>query len=338
MKKLVGSALANPAQVNPAGMKARPWLTPLIVFGALALLPLLPGVRYLLSLLIGVYIFAVFAMSFDLLMGFGGIISFGHALFFGIGTYMAALLVRYAHLNFWVAFIVAPSVAAVLALVVGAMTLRVKGVYFAMVTMAFAEFFRILAEKFSNVTGGSDGLAVDVAPVWAYGPRHRVQMYLLALVFLVACFLVLRRVVNSPFGRVLVAIRENEGRAAVLGYNVFAHKLVTLVLAGVFASLAGVVYAASENFVVPGVLGTETTINGMLMVIIGGAGTLSGPIVGSAVVRLAGIMLSTYTMRWRLILGLGYALVVLFMPGGLAGVWAKWGGLRARRQRAKVGA
>ena len=297
-----------------------------IIFGCLALLAFVPGVRYLLSLLIGVYIFAVFAMSFDLLMGFGGIISFGHALFFGLGTYTAAMVVKYAHLNFWVALIVAPLVAILLSLVVGAMTLRVKGVYFAMVTMAFAEFFRILAEKFSKITGGGDGLAVDIAPAWAYGPRHRIQMYLLALAFMVVCFLALRRIVNSPFGRVLVAIRENEGRAAVLGYNVFAHKLVALSLAGVFAAWAGVMYGAAENFVVPGVLGTVTTINGMLMVIIGGAGTLSGPIVGATIVQLAGVLLSSYTRRWRLVLGVGYALVVMFMPGGLAGVWAKWGG------------
>ncbi len=295
-------------------------IAPLPLLLALAALPLLHGDRYLLSLLISVFVFAVFAISFDLLMGYGGIVSFGHALFFGSGAYAAAMLARYLHTSIWVALAAVPVVSLGFALVVGALSLRLKGVHFAMVTMAFAEFFRILAEKFSAITGGGDGLAVQVAPDWAYGPRHRVELYFLVLGFAVLSYLVARRVVNSPFGRVLVAIRENEPRAAMLGYNVFAYKLGALTLAGVLASLAGVIYAAAENFVVPGVLGTETTINVMLMTIIGGAGTLSGPLVGAAVVKLAGTVLSTYTERWRLVLGIGYALIVLFLPAGLAGL------------------
>ncbi|MEW8977756.1 MAG: branched-chain amino acid ABC transporter permease [Symbiobacterium sp.] len=318
------------------------WLgvaVPAAVILFLALLPFLPGLgsnRYLLALLIGAFVFAVFAMSFDVLLGYTGIVSFGHALFFGTGTYAAILLAKYMGAGFWTALAVAPVVAAVLALIVGSLSLRVKGVYFAMVSMAFAEFFRVVAEKASSITGGSDGLAVQVAPDWAYGPRHRVELYFLTLALAVVTYLVLRRVLASPFGRTLVAIRENEQRAAALGYNVFAFKLGSLVLAGMVASLAGVMYAATENFVVPSVVGVDTTIQVLLMSIIGGVGTLGGPALGAGIIRLAGTLLSSYTERWRLALGALYALLVLFLPSGLAGL-ARAVGRRLEARRVRTG-
>lgn len=298
-----------------------------LVVAFLALLPFLPYLgenRYLLSLLIGTFVHAVFAMSFDVLLGYTGVVSFGHALFFGTGTYTAMLLAKYFQIGFWTVLVAAPLLAAVLALAVGSLSLRVRGVYFAMVSLAFAEFFRVLAEKFSRFTGGSDGLAVQVAPDWAYGPRHRVELYFLILAMTVVIYLVLRRVLSSPFGRVLVAIRENEDRAAALGYNVLAFKLGAFVLSGMVAALAGVMLAATDNFVVPSVLGAETTIQALLMTIIGGVGTLGGPALGAGIVRLAGTLLSSYTVRWRLLLGILYALIVLFMPGGLAGLVRNW--------------
>lgn len=294
------------------------------LLGLLPFLPVLGQNRYLLSLLIGTFVFAVFAMSFDVLLGYTGIISFGHALFFGTGTYTAMLLAKYFAIGFWTALAVTPILAAALALVIGSLSLRVRGVYFAMVSMAFAEFVRLLAEKFSKITGGSDGMSMQVVPDWAYGPRHRVELYFLTLGLAVLIYLVLRRVLRSPFGRVLVAIRENEQRAAAVGYNVFAFKLGSIVLSGVVAALAGVMYAATENFVVPSVLGTETTISVLLMSIIGGVGTLGGPALGAVIVRLTGTVLSSYTERWRLVLGLLYALIVLFLPGGLAGLARTW--------------
>jgi branched-chain amino acid transport system permease protein len=306
--------------------KLRAW-APFAVIVFLALVPFLPFLgenRYLLSLLIGTFVFAVFAMSFDVLLGYTGIVSFGHALFFGTGTYTAVLMVKYLGAGFWTVLAAAPLLAALLALLIGSLSLRVHGVYFAMVSMAFAEFFRVLAEKFSRITGGSDGLSVQVAPDWAYGPRHRLELYFLTLGLAVLVYLLLRRILSSPFGRVLVAIRENEQRAAAIGYNVFAFKLGAIVLSGVVAALAGVMYAATENFVVPSVMGTETTIQVLLMAIIRGVGTLGGPALGAGIVRLAGTLLSSYTERWRLLLGLLYALIVLFLPGGLAGIARRW--------------
>ena len=245
----------------------------------------------------------------------------------------AALLAKYYGVGFWASMALAPAIAAVLALVIGALSLRVRGVYFAMVSMAFAEFFRVAAEKFSSITGGSDGLSVQVAPDWAYGPRNRVELYLLTLTLAAVVYLVLRRIIRSPFGRVLVAIRENEQRAAAIGYNVFAFKLGAIVLAGAVAAVAGVMYAATENFVVPTVLSTETTVNVLLMTIIGGAGTLGGPALGAGVVRPGGhAALSPTRERWRLALGLLYALIVLFLPQGIAGVarGGAWPGQRTR--------
>jgi branched-chain amino acid transport system permease protein len=215
-------------------------------------------------------------------------------------------------------------VALVQGLIIGVLSLRVRGVYLAMVTLAFAQMFFILAEAtdFHEWTGAEDGLHGVPVPDWINPTDERLRFYFLALAFCVVMYLIVRRVVDSPVGRVMVAIRENELRAQVIGYNTFVYKLIAVTLAGMLAALAGLMNALWNLNATPAVLDVNTTINALLMTIIGGIGTLVGPLLGAGVLQLLGYWLnSTFGPRWPLIFGLVYLLIVLFFPYGLVGTW-----------------
>ena len=304
-------------------MKARAfsWSKAAVVTGLLAVtfFPVMAPSPYLVSLAIEVFIFSVYAMSYDLLMGFTGIVSFGHALFFGAGAYTAGILLSRTGIPLPGVMALVVVAAALLAAGVGVLSLRVRGVYFAMVTLAFAELFFIVAHKWSRVTGGSDGLTGIPVPDWLLS---RVAFYYFALLLAAAVFLLAQRLINSPAGSVMVAIRENETRAAVIGYNVFAFKLLAMVISGVLAALAGMTYALFLDYAYPALVGIDTTVSALLMTLIGGVGTLWGGILGAAVVRLLGFWLSTLFDRWLLVFGMVYVLIMMFLPSGVMG-WFK---------------
>lgn len=293
---------------------------------ALVAVPALTDSRATLNLLTQIFIMGVFAMSYDILLGYTGIVSFGHALFFGTGAYAVGLIIRSTAPTLgWLAVAVAGTIlfAVVISLVIGYLSLRVKDVYYAMITLAFAELFFITAEKWRSVTNGADGFSFRVpAPL-----QDRLVYYYVALAFMVAVLVVLRRFIDSPAGRVLVAIRENERRAEFLGYDVLRFKLISTVVAGVVGSLAGIAYALYMRFVSTGVLSVEKTIDALLMTIIGGTGTLFGAILGSGVTNLVREWLADLAKvhplleRWYIVFGLLYILIVLFMPAGLVGAW-----------------
>jgi branched-chain amino acid transport system permease protein len=321
------------------------WFTLALLAMAL-LLPLLVN-KFYLGLLIEVFVLAVFALSYNLLLGYIGIISFGHAMFFGAGAYVAALsLVRIPWKNLTQSWAlpggpelfmsVVPLLVIVLGVLlttgllgvlIGIVTLRVRGVYFAMVTLAFAEVLAILAasSELRPFTGGDEGLHDLPVPAWISPTAQRVLFYYLALAFLVLMYLLVRRIVNSPTGRVLIAIRENEQRAASIGYNPFQFKLIGIVVAGMIAGLAGALHALYLRNITPETtLGVGRTIEALLMTIIGGVGTLLGPVIGAIVNRLLGNFLADqplFRTTWQLILGIGYILLVLFFPYGIVGTW-----------------
>ncbi|HUS16723.1 MAG TPA: branched-chain amino acid ABC transporter permease [Chloroflexia bacterium] len=276
------------------------------------------------GVLIQVFILAIYAMSYNLLMGFTGILSFGHAMFFGSGAYATGILLTSAG---WTLEAVVPAViviAVLQSLVIGVLSLRVRGVYLAMVTLAFAQMFFILAEAtdFRQWTGAEDGLHSIPVPAWLSPTDERVHFYLVALGFCVAVYILIARVVASPAGHVLIAIRENEARAQAIGYNTFIYKLMAMVLSGVLAAGAGLLNALWNTNANPEMLSAGTTINALLMTIIGGVGTLAGPVLGAAVLQLLGYWLSTtFGPRWPLLFGLVYIAIVLFFPHGLAGTW-----------------
>ncbi len=302
----------------------RDWLFSLgpYVIIAIILLALPPFLsNYHLSILTKVLIFAIFAISLDLILGYTGLLSLGHAAYLGIAGYTAGILmVRYGLDSFWVVMPLGILAAGIAAAIIGYIALRVSGVYFLLVTLAFGQLLSVVAIKWRGMTGGTDGLfGISVPdlglPGFAWTPS---SFYYLVFIAFAVCFFLLSRITNSPFGRALVGIRENEARMQCLGYNTWAHKYIAFIIAGLFAGVAGVLFAPLYKIMVPAHLGLTTSAAVMLMVIIGSAGTLFGPVIGAALVVLLERIVSTYTPeRWPLILGGIFVISVLFMRGGL---------------------
>jgi branched-chain amino acid transport system permease protein len=294
---------------------------------ALALFPLAAG-NYPVKLLQEILIWGIFAMSLDLLMGYAGMVSFGHSAFFGIGGYVAALaLLRSPGLT---SALVLPALAAGLAaLVIGFFSIRVGGVYFIMLTLAFSQMFHAYTFQVSWL-GAEDGLVGiprPAVPGLDLGSLRGFHGYLLVLVVLAA--LALWRVVRSPFGHVLRGIHENESRMEAVGYAVNRYKLLAFVIAGIFAGLAGSLYSQFNGSITPDAFFWTTSGEALLMVVIGGTGTLGGAVLGAAAFILLQSLVSTYTERWMLILGATFILFVLFAPGGIVGALRGRVGLRA---------
>jgi len=268
--------------------------------------------NFILTLLAQAAVLAVFAASYDVLLGYTGIFSFGHALFLGVGAYLTALFLLGGH-SLLLAIPAAVVAAAALAAVIGAVTLRTKGVYYAMVTLAFAEMFHIYAGM-ARITGGDNGLTGIPVPSVMATPAGS---YYVMLVFAIVCFGAMYFFLESPPGRVLRAVRDNATRAAMVGYNVPLYLVAAQVAAAVFASLAGVFLALNQGMVYTDVLSSNTTVNALLMVILGGIGTLFGAAIGALMVVVLGGILANYFTYWPLFLGAFYILFVLLYPQGL---------------------
>ncbi len=276
------------------------------------------------GLMIQVFILAVFALSYDILMGHTGILSFGHALFFGTGAYAFGIFVKYGHWSPPAAIAAVIVIAAIESLVIGVLSLRVHGVYFAMVTLAFATVAFILVEAtdFKQWTGAEDGLHGIPVPDAINPTLHRTEFYFLSLAFAVGIFLLVKLFVDSPSGRVWAAIRENEARATSIGYNTLVFKVQATIISGVIAALAGTLNAMWNLSATPQTMGVDTTINALLMAIIGGSGTIIGPMLGAGVLQLLGYLLNLWLGSvWQLVFGLIYILLVLFVPYGIVGTW-----------------
>lgn len=308
-------------------LKARPYGGAALLLFVLLIFPLV-GPSYILSLLIEVLIFGIFAMSLDLLMGYTGPVSFGHAAFFGLGAYLVGFISKGYSANLLITLPVVLLSVAIIAWPVGALALRTSGIYFLMITLAFSQMLFGLAIKWTPVTGGTDGLAGVPRPIiglgdltWSFGTNFRFY-YLVLFAFLLSWGL-LQRLVSSPFGHTLRGIKENEERMAALGYDTQRFKVAAFVLSGVFAGLAGVLFSHFNFHVGPEVLYWPMSGQVLIMVIIGGAGTLTGPILGAALVRLLPSYVSTYTDRWQTIMGLVFMAFVLFAREGIISLWSR---------------
>jgi branched-chain amino acid transport system permease protein len=288
-----------------------------------------PG-PFWISLASEVFVLALWAVSLDLLLGYTGLISFGHAAYFGLGAYAAALFMIHLAPSLLVGLLGGTLVAGLLATLVGWLSVRRPGVAFSMLTLAFAQVFYTAIFKWRGVTGGDDGLRGIPRPSVALGPlsfdaTDRMHLYWLTLLALAGSLWLLRRVVGSPFGAVLEAIRENEERARFIGYETQRYKLIAFALAGTFAGLAGALFTLIKGFLVPSVLHWTASGQVLMMAILGGTGTLFGPVVGALVYLVAQDVISSYTEHWLLFFGALFVLVVLVAPGGIAGL------VRARR-------
>jgi len=299
---------------------------PAVVVTLLVAPPMLPS--YLVTAVTEILILGLFAMSLDLLVGYTGLDSFGHAAAYGLGAYMAALTLLHTSVPLPLALLVGAGATAVVAVPMAWLSTRTTGVSFAMLTLAFAQLLYAIAYKWQSVTGGSDGLAGVARTPGPFGITwftSRLGFYYLVAACVLGAFLFCRGFVRSPVGTTLLAIKENERKAAALGYNPRAYKIVVFVVAAFFGGLAGALYAPFAGFASPDLFFWLLSGQVLVMVIIGGAGTLAGPIVGAAFFYLLEHYLSGITNSWALLLGLIFIVFVLYVPEGI------WGLARRRR-------
>jgi branched-chain amino acid transport system permease protein len=279
---------------------------------------------YYVGLVVKMMVFALFAMSLDLLLGYAGMPSLGHAAYFGMAAYTTGLLALKAGSSVWFALPAGIAMAALTSIVFGLLALRTRGSYFLMITLALSQVLWGIAFGWRSLTGGDDGLPEVPRPNLSlpWSMSDNTPFYYFVLLFFVVGTLLLVRIVASPFGYVLRGIRESETRMLVLGYDVWRYKLVAFVVAAAFAGLAGCLYVYFNRFVSPDYVHVVRSAEVLLMVILGGAGTLIGPAVGAMLIVLLENLISTYTERWVTVLGIIYVLVALLAPNGIAGLIA----------------
>jgi len=305
--------------------------TAAVVAGALVLAAVpLGGSSYLVSSLTEILILSVFALSLGFLMGFPRLISLGHAAFFGTGAYAAGIFATRVSESILLTLPVALAFSLVLALAIGALSLRSSGIYFLMITLALAQMVYVVAQQWVSVTGGTNGLTgIPYPEAFGLVDFDRESFYYLALSLALASYLLLRAVVRSPFGRVLVGIGSNEGRMRAIGYSTRGYMLVAFTMAGAMAGVAGGLWAHYSGIVAPVDLHWSHSAEALIMVIVGGAGTLIGPMLGAALVWTLENALSPYTERSTMIAGIVFILFVFFARNGIVGVArAAWGRFR----------
>ncbi len=286
------------------------------------------GDEFYVELCTHLMVMGIFAMSLDLLIGYTGLVSFGHAAFFGLSGYILAIITPETEaVSLGLALPACLAGAALAALVIGWFSVRTSGIYFIMITLAFAQMLYYFFND-STAFGGSDGMLIFNKPYVGFGDLELLDLtnpesvYYVVLVSLVLCYLLLSLVLRAPFGQVIQAIRVNEQRTRALGYNTHRYKLVAFVIAGTLAGFAGFLEAVSTGIVSPGYLNWHQSGLVMMLVILGGMGTLYGAVLGAFVVGLLHDQVQEVTAHWHLVQGLFVVAVVLFLPRGIAGLLA----------------
>ena len=267
-----------------------------------------------------ILIFMLFAMGYDICLGYAGMLSFGHAAFFGMGAYTTGLLILHYDANILLAIFVGVLFSVLLALPIGYTAIRRRGIYFAMVTLAYAQMFYFVAFKWTTLTGGDDGLQGIPRPdFFGISLQSETSVYYFILGFLLIAILFAFRVVHSPFGHALVSIRESEQRAISIGFNPNRFKLMAFVISAGLCGLAGSLYCILQNFVPLKTLHWSISGDIVMMTILGGMGTLVGPLFGGMFVVLMREVLSTYTHLWALFMGISFIVIVLVFRRGVIG-------------------
>ena len=311
--------------VSPLG------LVGLVVLAVAALLPV-TGSTFYLRLGIEALLLGCLALSVDILLGVTGLLSLGQAAFFGIAAYTGAVMLVNGYGSFWLAFAASVGVTVSAAAIFGAIAIRVHGVYFALITFAFSEVMYKLVFH-SKAVGGSDGLLGIKPPVVSlFGLAelplgNNLVFFYAALAVVTGLYLGVRRILATPFGSVLAAIRDNEGRVAFVGYNPFWHKWLAFVLAAAVAGVGGFFHPLLRGFASPDLLGFEVSSKAVVMTIVGGMGTLLGPVFGAVIITFVELFVGIATERHLLVIGALFVLCVIFRPTGLLG------GIAQRRPR-----
>lgn len=296
-----------------------------LAIAGLALFPL-SGDEFYLELVTHLMVMAIFAMSLDLLIGYAGLVSFGHAAFFGLAGYLLAIVTPQDEaVSIWFSLPVSLGGTAMVALVIGWFSVRTSGIYFIMITLAFAQMLYYFFNENIEL-GGSDGIFIFSKPTVGIGDFQILDLanpntiYYFVLVSLVGCYLLLTMILRAPFGQVIQAIRSNEHRTRALGYNTQRFKLVVFVIAGTMAGYAGYLEAVSTGIVSPGHLHWHQSGLVLMLVILGGMGTLYGPGLGAFAIGFLRDQVQEITEHWLLVQGMFIILVVLFLPHGIAGL------------------
>jgi branched-chain amino acid transport system permease protein len=293
----------------------------LAILAAMVALPL--AVRPALAA--EIWIFAIFGLGCNLLLGYTGLLSFGQSTFFGSAAYAAGWLLKQHGVNVFVALAAGTGVGAISALAVGYLCVQRSGIYFIMLTFALNQLFYFVAYQWTSVTGGEDGMPGIPRPAMlGIDFSNPIAYYVFVSVLFLLSLWIMKRIVESPFGKILQAVRENETRAEAVGYDVARFKLLAFVVAGAFSGLAGVLYAMLFGIVPLEAIGFVFSGNVVFATLIGGSGSLYGPIIGSVVFIWLSESVSTVWARWPLLLGVAFVIVVLFLRGGVVEAWSRF--------------
>ncbi len=296
----------------------------------LAVAPFILG-NYQRALLTEILIWAIFVLAFDILYGYAGMLSFGQGAFFGLGSYALTLAILKAGIGLWTAVLFGVVFAAVAAAIVGFFAVRVRGPYFVIMTVIFSLIFFFWTVNWSWLTGGDDGLTFDVPTFslfgWDLSLYDATTNYYFVLVFSVLSFLLCKRLVESPLGKIFVGIRENEDRSVLLGYHVMWYKLLAFIIAGALSGLAGALYSLTFRYANAGLMQWSVSGSAVVWALFGGAGTLVGPVLGAGILIVAMDYVSAWWEHYKILMGLLIVIMVATAPAGLVGLWRRrWAG------------
>ena len=319
-------------------MRSHTWKILMVIVALAAVAVVVPNTNSFIILLVTrALAFSILVMSLDILLGYTGLASLGQAAYLGVGAYATAILATKYHIglgwDFWLVLLIGIVLGAALAAVFGLLAIRATGVYFLMITLALGQCVWGLAYRWNSLTGGDNGINLRERPKFG-GIDLANEMTFFFLVFgvFVVSLLLMYTLVRSPFGRSLAGIRERELRMKILGYNTWLHKYIAFIIAGAFGGLSGVLWAHTAGIVSPVNVELPTSVDALLMAVLGGSGTLVGGVIGTFIVFGLREFLSTLVPWWQYVLGIVYVATILYLPTGLMGIPE-----RLRQRRAKSG-
>jgi branched-chain amino acid transport system permease protein len=318
-------------------MRSHTWKILLVVAALAAVVIIVPNTgSFIILLVTRALAFSILVMSLDILLGYTGLASLGQAAYLGVGAYATAILATKYHFglgwDFWLVVLIGTLLGAALAAIFGLLAIRASGVYFLMITLALGQCVWGLAYRWNSLTGGDNGINVRERPKFG-GIDLASEQTFFFLVFAVFCvaLLLMYTLVRSPFGRSLAGIRERELRMKILGYNTWLHKYIAFIIAGAFGGLSGVLWAHTAGIVSPVNVELPTSVDALLMAVLGGSGTLVGGVIGTFIVFGLREFLSTLVPWWQYVLGIVYVATILYLPTGLMGIPER---IRQRQARA----
>jgi branched-chain amino acid transport system permease protein len=325
----------KPVKEWMARVRGKAFFQLLILFIIVLLWPhIIPLIGGYDGLAIEMVIFAIFAMGFNLLLGYTGILSFGHAAFFGLAGYAMGLILIHLKIPILLGMLFGIVLSTVTAVLIGLLIIRKTGIYFAMLTIAFGQMFFFIASRWKDFTGGEDGLTniprdvVGIPGLFSIPIVEPLQFYYFVAVIFILAAVVKYKLIHSHFGQVLKTIRENETRARMVGYNVQRYKLASFIISAIYAAVAGTLYGLFLNYMFPQTLDWIRSGDVVIMALVGGMGTFFGPIIGAGVIVALRVLVSIYAkigglVFWQFFMGIIFLIFVLFFPKGIWGFFEK---------------